>query len=305
MVNGEFIGSAAIIGDEGTGKTSMALGFAKPMFHMDIDVGSFDRASWRLSPDMKIYRVKPSEKLAGIDVSKYDIVTKSYPKAMQIEQMQGAQVTVSGSSISVRVNKRIEGMRELWQEMISDLAYFCMQPPTKSIILDAGTMFYRVAHQGLLQEKQEIQIAHGIQPDSNGFRERLLPIEYAPAYERIRQVYHTCKAFRKNLISTHYFADVYGQVPDGKGGYEQGKTGERKLDGFVETEQLADLVVQLRLVDGKNKDGSTYKYPVAKITKCALAGMGITAVGMESVATLDGILSLRAVINAINKVGGR
>ena len=35
-------------GVEGCGKSSTGLSFPKPMFHLDLDLGGFERAVWRL-----------------------------------------------------------------------------------------------------------------------------------------------------------------------------------------------------------------------------------------------------------------
>ena len=45
----DSIGIVADCGDEGTGKTTMALTFPKPLVHFDIDVVGFRRAAWRLN----------------------------------------------------------------------------------------------------------------------------------------------------------------------------------------------------------------------------------------------------------------
>ena len=44
---------AAIRGDDKTGKTSLILTFPKPLFHMDFDVGGFNRASHRFRQEIK------------------------------------------------------------------------------------------------------------------------------------------------------------------------------------------------------------------------------------------------------------
>ena len=72
----------------------------------------------------------------------------------------------------------------------------------------------------------------------------------------------------------------------------EGKTGLRVIDGFKETKKLADLVVWVSIKE-TIAEGVTHRQPVAKITKCGLEGMGLTAVGLEVPATYEGIINLQ------------
>lgn len=269
------LGIIAVCGDEGTGKTSMALTFPHPLLHLDIDVGGFRRAAWRLSTE--------------------GMVSKSYPKPLQLEKLKGQTGT---PSTRVSIPKKVEGMKELWQQIVQDFVDACMNPETKTIAIDSATALWNICHQSHLQELHERQLAnhmrtkHGIPFDENEYRERLLPVEYGPANDKMRTILHTARSFQKNLVLTHYPTDEYGTVPDAKGNMVEGKTGIKILDGFKETVKLVDMVMWLSIKETVDK-GTKTKYPIAKITKCGLEGMGLDAVGLEIPASYEGIINLQ------------
>lgn len=267
---------AAICGEEGTGKTTMALTFPKPLRHFDVDVGGYRRAIWRLSAE-------------GIE-------SKGYPKPIQIDKLMGARTDPSAST-RVLIPKKVEGMKELWQLIVQDFVDACMDTEVKTVVIDSATMLWGVCHNSHLQELQERQLAkhktanRNTPFNENDYRERLLPIEYGPANDRMRTILHTARSYSKNLILTHYPTDEYGTIPDGKGGMIEGKTGKTILDGFKETKKLVDLVVWCSIKETV-KEGVAEKQPVCKITKCGLEGAGLAAVGLEIPATYEGIVNI-------------
>lgn len=271
----DLIGITAICGDEGTGKTTMALTFPKPLRHFDIDVGGYRRAIWRLDTT--------------------DSVSKSYPRPIQVNKLMGQTQSVS---TRIEIPKAVTGMKELWQEVVTDFVAACQDAALKTIVLDSSTLLWQVCHNSRLQELQEIQLArwkkeHPNQPfDENDYRERLQPIEYGPANDRMRTLLHTARAFSKNLVLVHYPTDEYGTIQDAKGNMVEGKTGKVILDGFKETVKLVDLVVWTS-IKSTAVEGVEKKSAVAKITKCGIEGMGLSAVGLEVEATYEGIINLK------------
>ena len=270
----DYLGIVAVCGDEGTGKTTMALTFPKPLRHFDVDVGGYRRAIWRL----------PAE---GTE-------SKSYPKPIQVDKLMG---TTGTPTTRISIPKKVEGMKELWQQIVTDFVAACMDTKVKTVVIDSATLLWSICHNSHLQELQERQLAihkknkPNIPFDENEYRERLLPIEYGPANDRMRTILHTARSYSKNLILTHYPTDEYGTIPDGKGNMVEGKTGKRILDGFKETLKLVDLVVWASVKDTVVA-GVTSKQPVAKITKCGLEGAGLAAVGLEIPATYEGIVNI-------------
>jgi len=272
----EYLGITAICGDEGTGKTTMALTFPKPLRHFDVDVGGYRRAIWRLSAE--------------------DVESKGYPRPIQVDKLMGSQ---GGPSTRVSIPKKVEGMKELWQQIVTDFVAACMDTEVKTVVIDSATLLWNICHQSHLQELQERQVARwkadpktrNLPYDENDYRERLQPIEYGPANDRMRTILHTARSFSKNLVLVHYPTDEYGTIPDGKGNMVEGKTGNIIIDGFKETKKLVDLVVWTR-VSETVAGGVATKSAVCKITKCGLEGAGLAAVGLEIPATYSGIVNI-------------
>lgn len=271
----DFIGIVAVCGDEGTGKTTMAITFPKPLHHFDVDVGGYRRAAWRLETE--------------------GIVSRSYPKPIQIQKLLGQ---VGSPSSRVSIPKKVEGMKELWQKIVQDFVNACMNGEVKTVVIDSATMLWNICHQSHLQELQERQLANhmrahkGVPFDENEYRERLQPVEYGPANDKMRTILHTARSFQKNLVLTHYPTDEYGTIHDGKGNVVEGKTGVKVLDGFKETVKLVDMVMWLSIKETMDKGVKT-KTPTARITKCGLEGMGLDAVDMEVPATYEGVINLQ------------
>ena len=304
----EYLGVSAIVGEEGSCKTSMALSYPKPLFHFDIDVGGFDRAAWRLkvdNPDIRIYRADFEEDINKLDFSKYDVITKPYPKPLQVNKLMGQLTTKTASIRTIQQPKKVEGMKELWQNIISDFVLVCQKKEVCTITMDSATMVWNIDHNARLQELQEIQEykwktdskTAKLPWDENEYRERLQPIEYGQPNDRMTTLLQTCRSFRKNLVLTHYPTDEYGMVADGKGGMTEGKTGKQVIDGFKHTAKLCDLIVWTSVKES-SKPGDkgkmiAVKTPVARIAKCGLEGMGLDAVGKEIGASFDAVISLR------------
>ncbi len=311
MDNDLYIGITAIVGEEGSCKSTMGLSFPKPLFHFEIDFGGFNRAAWRLSkenPSIRIYRCKTDEDITKIDFSAFDVITKPYPKPLQVNKLLGQLTDKTTSVPSIRriqQPKKVEGMKELWQTFITDFVYICQQD-TVTQMIDSATALWNIDHNCRLQELQEIQEykwkmdsrTKMIPFDENEYRERLQPIEYGQPNDRMTTILQTSRSFQKNLVLTHYPTDEYGQISDGKGGMTEGKTGSQVIDGFKHTGKLCDLIAwtsvkELSHFDPKLKKNVTVKTPVAKITKCGIEGMGLDAVGKEIAANFDAIISLR------------
>ena len=271
----DYLGIVAICGDEGTGKTTMALTFPKPIRHFDVDVGGYRRAIWRLSAK-------------GIE-------SKGYPKPIQMEKLMGQTGT---ATTRISMPKRVVGMKELWQQIVTDFVAACQDASVKTIVIDSATLLWSICHNSHLEELQERQLANHKSKnpnrpfDENDYRERLQPVEYGPANDRMRTILHTARAFQKNLILTHYPTDEYGTIPDAKGNMVEGKTGIKILDGFKETGKLVDLIVWVSIKETVNA-GKKNKYPIARITKCGIEGMGLNAVGLEIPATYEDFINLK------------
>ncbi len=310
-----IIGIVAVVGPEGSCKTSMGLTFDKPLVHFDLDVGGFRRAKWRLPEGTRVVCLQAHENIADIKPGSFDILTKPFPRPVELSRLLGTEATQVSTRIQVQFPRKVTGMHELWQKIVRDFVTVCQWPEVVTIMIDSGTLFWFIDHRGYLQELQQKQLlkwqndpAHKNQPfDENDYRERLQPIEYAEPNDRMTQIFHTARAFNKNLVLTFYPTDEYGPMPDGKGGYADQKTGKEIMDGFKNTGKLADLVVwtavksRLEPSDPTNPNSMKVekKVPFARIDKAGLDGMGISAVGMEVPATFEGIISLRNLMRGV------
>lgn len=290
LIMGDYLGIVAICGEEGTCKTTMGLTFPRPQSHLDIDIGGYKRAAWR------------------IDTT--DIETHSFPKLLEaadIAKMKGIVATTVSTRTIRAIPKKVEGMKELWQSIIDQFVKDCLLEEIKTIVIDSATQMYKIGCGAYLQELQEKQLIkwNKNRPstpfDENDFREKLQPVEYGVVYDRLQRVYHTSRSYKKNLILIHYPTDEYGPMPDGKGGFADGKTGKTIMDGYKETAKFSDLVVWLTVKshmvpsDPANLQSQKIeeKYPAAKITKCGIEGMGLGAVGLEIPATYEGVINLK------------
>ncbi len=288
----------SIWGIEGSGKSTIGLTFPSPLFHLDLDVGGFDRAIWRVEDEAKksgtplrIRRCEPKEDISKIDWNNWDIVSKPYLVPVQLEKLMGAQKV----GASVRFPRKVLGYKELWQELVIDWMTVCQVPAVKTIMADSATQQWTICHTSLLQEKQEIQVSSGLKDTDPKFREQLLPIEYPN--DRMREMIYTVKSFGKNLVMTHYPKAIYkSKVTDR--GVESYDSGEVEPDGFKHTVKLDDIVLLAWTEVDKNRemtDMSKENFgkkipnpnygkprPFAKVDlKCGLPGMGMTAVGLE------------------------
>lgn len=236
----------AICGEEKTYKSTLALSFPKPIKHYDLDVGGYARASWR------------------IDTT--DIISTSYPTPIQMDRLIGNKK----EGATIRFPKKLTGIKETWQSIVTDFVADCQDSNVSTIIIDSATQLWSICHRSRLQELQEIQLARG-EKDENRLREKLQPVEYGEPNDRMRSLVYTARSYGKNLILTHYPADIYAEAMTADGPKEY-KTGETKPDGFKETIRLVDLVIWTD-VDKRNNVTAT-------ITKCALPGLGSTATGL-------------------------
>jgi uncharacterized protein YceK len=302
-LNSEYIGIASIVGEEGSCKSSMALTFPKPLYHFELDIGGFDRAAWRFK-DSKILRLKAGQEVKESDLSGYDIISKPYPKALDIGKLMGqlAEGKKTDKAFTVRFPKQLTGVKEQWQDIVTDFITIVQLNMPRSIVFDTASLLYNIAHQTVLQEIQERQVynwkyqpqsQNGKAPfDENMFRERLQPIEYAPAYERMRSVFQTASSYHKNCIAVHYPTDEYIKNPDQSGMEKDIKSGVKVPDGWKELNKMADLIVWTSVKE-TSIAGQKFKMPMCKITKCGIAGMGLDAVGKELTASFESIMQER------------
>ena len=299
---------ASAWGIEGGGKSTFGLSYPKPLFHLDLDLGGFERAIWYLEKQAKDagapLRIKvcdPKEDVNKIDWSQWDIVSKPYLAPIQKEKLLGIQ---AAAGVSVRFPRAVKGVKELWQEIVTDIITVGQVPSLKTIMLDSATQLWWICHTGFLQEKQEIQIGRDIKETANEFREKLQPVEFPN--NRMRDLIYTVRSFGKHLMMTHYPKDIYAEKVGDKG-IESYKTGEVSPDGFKHTVTLDDIVLWCFSEIDKRKEimpgipNEDYNKPVPRATislKCGLSGMGMKAVGLELPSpSYEGLMELQAMMS--------
>ena len=251
----------AIWGEEKSWKTTIALTWPKPLVHFDLDVGGFDRASWRIDTE--------------------GVSSKPYPIPIQIDKMMGSQKAADG--ITVRFPRKVVGYKEVWQEIVIAYVKACQDPKVKTIVMDSATQLWLICHTGFLQEKQEIQLSKNPRLQDYELREKLMPVEFPN--DRMRQIIYTANSCKKNLVLTHYPKFVYADKVTDKG-IEQYKTGDVTPDGFKDTQKLVDAVIWVELDRMTNEVN-------AEFTKCAIEGLGTKATGLSIAPSYQGILDLR------------
>lgn len=278
-------------GVEGSGKSTVGLTFPKPLFHLDLDLGGFDRAIWRIEGEaekagtpLRVKVCEPKEDISKLDWSEWDIVSKPYLAPVQMEKLLGVQ---QKPGVSVRFPRQVIGIKELWQEIVIDIVTVCGVRAVKSIMPDSATQLWWIAHTCLLQEKQEIQLAQGVKVTDDKFRERLQPVEFPN--DRMRSLIYTARSAGKNLLMTHYPKDIYKERVGDKG-VESYKSGEVEPDGFKHTVTLDDIVLwcyteidkRKEIIKGVENPNYNKPVPYAKVDlKCGLKKMGMAAVGLE------------------------
>lgn len=250
-----------IWGEEGKGKTSMGLTFPKPLKHYDLDVGGYERASWRVHGE--------------------GITSTSYPTPVQMERLMGVQNT----GTTIHLPRRVVGYKELWQRIVVDFINDCQDPEIKTIMIDSATQLWKICHTSLLQEKQEIQINNKVSVDDEKFRTRLQSIEYPN--DKMNSLVHAAKGSGKNLVLTHYPRNVYREKFDNMGKLVSYKSDDVEPDGFKGTVRVMSIVFWAYADKG---------IPRAQISlKSALPYLGMDAIGLElPEPTYDGILQLQA-----------
>ena len=250
-----------ICGEEKSWKTTMALSFPKPMRHFDLDVGGWERASWRIDT-------------AGI-------ISKPYLLPIQMEKLMGIGPNKEG--VSVRFPRRVIGYKETWQKIVIDFVAACQDETVKTIVMDSGTQLWSICHNGYLQEKQDIQLSKNPKLPDYELREKLQPVEFPN--DRMRTLVNTAGSYRKHLVLTHYPKDIYKEKVTEKG-IESYKSGDVTVDGFKESQRLATLVVWVAMDKNNNAIGT--------ITKCGIEGMGTAAHGLTIEPSYQGITDLQS-----------
>lgn len=202
-----------IIGDNGTGKTTLALSgatVANPANHFEFDVGSLDRAA------------------AGLGLSEGSIVSRSYYAPLTNILEQG-RISVGNSGISPATVHVLAGWKEQFWQFVQDFLASLSNPGYP--VLDTETKMWLMTRQGFLQEVQE---AAG--PE----RERLNTLQYTEPNARHSQLIEAARMKNRDLLMIAHEKEEYrGDKP----------TGKMIPDGFKEVASMSDYVLRLVIRD--------------------------------------------------------
>ncbi len=223
-------------GEDKSCKTTLALSFPKPLVHMELDIGGFDRANRNL-PHMPIRDW----------VNDGSITHEEFTLPFQINV---------DPVLKARARKIMIGMKELFYEMVDKYIKHLQDPAMSTIVIDTGTMFYNLITDAYLQELQESQLPlrpDGLGSDGKPLRVQLQQPEYREPYSRMAGIIYQAKAHHKNLVLTHHATDEYGIVQQAGGVLGQGMTGKRQLHGWRKLGTACDVMGKTYWDIAKNK----------------------------------------------------
>ena len=245
-------------GEDKSCKTTLALSFPKPLVHLELDIGGFDRANRNL-PHLHIKDW----------VKDGSIIHKEFVLPLQIEHFDPV--------LTARARKIVVGMKELFYDMVGEYIKYLKDPNISTIVLDTGTIFYNLVCDAYLQEMQESQLPlrpDGLGKDGKPLRVQLQQQEYREPYTRMASIIYQAKAHKKHLVLTHHATDEYGMVQQGQGVIGMGMTGKRQLHGWKKLGAACDVFGKtywnsnvkkpyftVELAEVKELEGMTFEEP--------------------------------------------
>lgn len=249
-----------IQGEDKTAKTSLALTFPKPLAHLELDIGGFQRSAWRFEKEIEEGWIK------------------SFPLPLD----QGGESELHDLFGTKKDSVLVHGYRELWNKLIDTYIgiitgkIVSVHGAYNSVVFDSFSMTYLSAHQGYLQSLQEAQIAQQIaNPKANQkIRERLQPIEYTTPFNWMRGLLTTAKTRGKIMVLIHKLEDERKPRVGKDGEVDMIPTGLKVAQGWKDITQWADLMIETSLA----RSNGTYPKPKAKMVLC---GLNLEVIGME------------------------
>lgn len=153
---------------------------------------------------------------------------------------------------------RIMGRRKSWEDITSKYFEVIVGNEYSVIIFDTAKEAWTINHQSSLEEKQDQQEEDAKRQgkEVDRWRQNLQPIEYATPNSRMDSLITIARAAGKHLVLLNHERDIYGprMTADGRvltnpdGSPQMEPTGEKELDGYRHTLDLADWVLATRQV---------------------------------------------------------
>jgi len=238
-----------IWGDIKTCKTTFALTFPKPLIHFDLDQG-IKRALPRFR-EFSYQQVAENMPLSSV-TKLTDIISKPYRLPIKWP------------------GQPVASMLSLWDVFMDDLRVACETPEIKTIVVDTGSVLWRIATQAHLERVQKEK------PE----RVNLIQIEYAKPNTEMRGAIGAVKAYGKNLVMVHHVGGIYKDVLTAKG-VEQQRVGDT-WEGFGGMGGMVDIVVRAYIdhVQGNYIAGKGLTYTQVPTIAIETSGVTLAAEGM-------------------------
>jgi len=256
-------------GDIKTAKTTLALSFPTPIFHIDLDF-SFRRAIPRFEDQYSVLALSDDKPVTEALLGSADIITKQYQ--LPIKLSRGA----------------VKGSLNLWEkQLVPDFITAVTSSNIKSIIVDTGSVMWKLDTDAQLDRVQQAA------SKNNRTRENLIQIEYSQPNMEMRGLIGAVRTYGKNLCMTHHIGGIYQDhlTAQGKESIRVGDT----WDGFNHLGALVDVVIKTSI--DKTTPGSII--PVGDIETC---GYSLEAEGIKL--PYPSYTSLLGLINGLRNGNG-
>ena len=264
-----------IVGDNKTGKSTIALTAPGKIGWQEFDIGGYNRAARRFKDlESKVEFHQYMTPMAEMK-AKLGLVTKKHG-----------------------LDNMVVGVRELYVKATEDFLNMVDDKDISTIVWDSMPKFWKMIAGSVLQEKQELQLAEWLKRFTLDqikeklligelkLREQLLQIEYGDPNERVRNFINASKDRDKNFILIVTLDDERKpQIVSGK--LEQVPTGGRVPAGWRwdHLKQEVDLVITTRIEMEKvvreengKKNTSIVPFPYGKVT---LSGEGLELLNLD------------------------
>jgi len=172
---------------------------------------------------------------------------------VESKHLEIVEVILPQKSITTR-HIQLDGFLAAWINLASLLSADFENPNIPTVVIDTGTMKWKLIQDGYLEEKQQAQLRAKMLPTDPRFRKNLIQIEFGEPNSRARAIMQGAKATKTNLILIDHETDEYapltmGGAPmlDPDGNPRSAITGRKLPDGFRATRDGCDWVIHTRV----------------------------------------------------------
>ena len=226
----------SIEGDEATGKTTLAYSAPLSIVGFAFDMG-IERA---------IKGGKYEELFKGLRIS---IVP--YNKDANQDDLPGlwqdTDITIFELPNPIQLDAmRLQGNTDLWVYAINLMGAAFSDPRVSTLVIDTMTVARRTKASSHLENLQRAAYnpQTGERIPNVPLREQLIQIEYGKINDAIRDIYTTGAGTKKNLVATHHLTDERKEGIDENGKVVQMLTGNKILEGLVQTHRFVDIAIR-------------------------------------------------------------